>query len=86
MTEDNMIRMAAGNIGALSVLATCIKTNRHDIIEHLDKGGFRGPGIWLAWKDCGDETLPTRDENTQDIERLTSKLRALGYLPTGERV
>lgn len=79
--QEQIVALSKGNPGALRVCCELVKAGRADLLTALERRGIRGPAIWLAFKDFGDETIPTMIavlDNTPEI--LVSSLRKLGYL------
>jgi len=51
--QDVIVKMAEGNVGALSVLITMLNTNAMDCflwMLHLDDMDIRGSQIWIGYK------------------------------------
>jgi len=55
--REAIIRLADGNMGALSVLKMLVEAYRGDAIVALEIAGVKGPGIWALYKNKFDRDL-----------------------------
>lgn len=74
-------KVAKGNPGAFRVCIEIMQSGRDDLLKTLDGLGIRGPALWMAYKDFGDETVGTLIRRLDDDrEALLESLRGTGYL------
>lgn len=74
------LKVAEGNPGALRVCGELLKAGREDVLILMDLKGIRGCRVWLAFKDLGDQTIPTLIK-TLEADDLEDRMTKLGYAP-----
>jgi len=72
--KDRVIKLCAGNPGALRVLIDLVSTQKPDrMLEPLEAQGVQGPGIWILYKDICNQQL----DALVDLLLSSKKLREL---------
>ena len=82
--QKTIIDLSEGNPGAITALATTYRTlgegQFSTLVHHLRQLDFKGPEIWLCWKDYAGQDLYKFFEGvrTKDPEMVSIVNREMG--------
>lgn len=73
------LSVADGNIGAANVVGALLAIEQVETVRALHNAGIRGPAVWVAFKDIGEQDAGKLVEAARDMVALKQKLWDLGY-------
>lgn len=77
-TQELIVDVSQGNHGALRVACNAVNDGRTDIVKRCQELEIKGPKVWLAFRDLGDDTLSTFYATVESAD-IKERLAAIGY-------